>query len=238
MTAPALVIPTQLVPSPLDANSQARVLRKDKPVKSPPLELRGGLVTAVDIAAGECTIRLGGSDTDVPNVPHLSNYVPTVDDSVKVLVAGKTMYVLDRITNAGPSVISQTQQASVLAEDFTTSTLYSLLTQGPVLSDVRVGPSGRLLVQISSLAYSETSNTLALMGVLLTHQEYAFSVNPLAINSQIIYSKTSAGLGVAASKVIMFTDLPPGIYTAQTMYASNSGNACYFSNRHIWAMPL
>lgn len=245
MSAPTLtgssslvVDPLTLTPSPLDANAQARVLRKDKPVKSPVLELRGGVVTAVDIAAGEVTIRLGGSDTDVPNVPHVSNYVPTVDDSVKVLVAGKTMYVLDRITNAGPSVISQVQQSSVTAEDFTTDTLYNFLPNGPTLSNVRVGPSGRLLVQISSLAYSQQANTLAMMGVLLSHQEYAFQVNPLAVNSQIVYSFSSTGLGVAASKVIMFTDLPPGLYTAQTVYVSSSGNACYFSNRHIWAMPL
>src|ERR1700741_2715974 len=112
--APLIVNPTTLTPSPLDANAQARVLRKDRPVKSPPLELRGGVVTAVDIAAGEVTIRLGGSDTDVPNVPHVSNYVATEGDSVKVLVAGKTMYVVDRISNAGPSVISQIKQASVM----------------------------------------------------------------------------------------------------------------------------
>ena len=221
-----------------DADRQARAIRKDKPVKTPPLELRTGVVSAVDIAAGTCTIRLGGSDVDVPDVIHVSNYVPTVGDAVKVLVQGKSMYVIDRTTNLGPSVISTVKQESVLTEDFTTSTLYSTLPNGPQLNLVPVGPSGRMLVQISSLVYTPTVGTLAMMGCQLIHEQYAYTVNPLAINSQIIYSRTSAGMAVAASKVIMFQGLPPGTYSVLALYVSQNGSAAYFENRHIWAFPL
>lgn len=236
MTTPDPFVTAPIVGS--DPDRQARAIRKDKPVKTAPLERRQGVVTAVDVAGGTCTIILGDSGTEIPDVIHLSNYVPQVNDTVSVLVQGSDMYVLDRTSNLGPSVISSVRQASVLGEDFTTSTLYELLPSGPFADNVIVGPSGRLLVQIATLAYSQQSATLALAGVLLTHQEFAYQVAPLAVNSQIVYSFSSSGLGVAASKVNMYQDLPPGNYLLQMMYASSSGNACYFSNRHIWAMPL
>jgi len=236
MTTPDPFVTAPIVGS--DPDRQARAIRKDKPVKVAPLERRQGVVTAVNVAGGTCTIILGDSGTEIPDVIHLSNYVPQVNDTVSVLVQGSDMYVLDRTSNLGPSVISTVQQQSVLTEDFTTSTLYEALPNGPGLSGVIVGPSGRMLVQISSLAYSQQSNTLALCGVRLIHTEFDFTVDPMAVTSQIVYSYSSAGLGVAASKVNMYQGLPPGEYTMSMMFASSSGNACYFSNRHIWAMPL
>jgi len=147
-----------------DPDRQARAIRKDKPVKVAPLERRQGVVTAVDIPGGTCTIILGDSATEIPDVIHLSNYIPNVGDTVAVLVQGSDMYVLDRTSNLGPSVISTVDQSSVLTEDSTTSTLYAPMANGPSLTDVPVGPSGRLLVQISSLAYSQMSDTIAIMG--------------------------------------------------------------------------
>lgn len=221
-----------------NSDQQARAIRKDKPVKTPPLELRTGVVTAVDVAGGTCTIRLGGSDKDVPDVIHVSNYRPHLGDAVKVLVQGKSMYVIDRTTNLGPSVIADAKGNSVTGEEFTTSTLYTTLGQGPNLPNVSVSPSGRLLVQISALAYSLAAGSMALMGVMVFHNEVEFVVNPTALLSLVIYSNTSAGLGVAASKVNLYTDLPAGDYSLTCYYASQSGNPCYFSNRHIWALPL
>jgi len=224
-----------------NSDRQARAIRKDRPVKTPPLELRTGVVTAVDVAGGTCTIRLGGSDVDVPDVIHVSNYRPHTGDAVKVLVQGKSMYVLDRTTNLGPSVIADAKGTSVTAEEFTTSTLYSPLGAGPNLPNVSVSPSGRLLVQLSALVYSQYAGTLALMGVMLFHNEMEFQVNPTALLSLATYSYSSSGLGVGASKVNLYTDLPAGNYGLTCYYASggtSAGQPVYFSNRHLWALPL
>jgi len=208
-----------------DPDRQARAMRKDKPVKTAPLERRQGVVTAVDVAGGTCTIILGDSGTEIPGVIHLSNYRPHAGDTVAVLV------------HLGPSVIADAKSASIITSDFTTSTLYEFMG-GPNLVGVSVSPSGRLLVQISALAYSLNTASLAMMGVQLFHNEFDFQIDPTALYSLAIYSYQSSGLGVAASKVNLYTDLPPGNYTLGCYYVSESGNPCYFSERHIWALPL
>lgn len=221
-----------------NADRQARAMRKEQPVKTPPLELRTGVVKAVDVAGGTCTIELGASGEDVPGVLHVSNYRPRTGDTAKILVQGSDMYVIDRVSNLGPSVIADAKGNSVITEEFTTSTLYSALGQGPNLPNVSVSPSGRLLVQISALAYSVSAGSMALMGVQLFHNEMDFQVDPTALLSLVIYSYQSSGLGVAASKVNLYTNLPAGDYSLTCYYASQAGTPCYFSNRHIWALPL
>lgn len=200
-------------------------------------ELRQGLVTDVDVPNGRLTCTLGGDDTPIPFVKHLSNYRPKVNDSCWVLVNGPDLLVLDRTTNLGPSVISDAQSSTIIAADFTTSTLWTTLS-GPALSPVSVSPSGRLLVQVSALLYNLTGGSYgSLMGVLLTHLNIDFQVNPVETTSQIIYG-TAANAAFAGSKVILYTGLPPGDYAVNSMYLSLNGGGAQFEWRHIWALPL
>jgi len=220
-----------------DPDRQARAMRRDRPVKAPSPELRQGMVTAVDVPNGRLTCTLGGDDTPIPFVKHLSNYRPQVDDSCWVLVNGPDLLVLDRTTNLGPSVISDAQVNTIIESDFTTSTVWTPLG-GPLLNHISVSPSGRLLVQVSALLYNLTGGAYgSLMGVLLSHETIDFQVNPVETTSQVIYG-TAANVAFASSKVILYAGLPPGPYSAQAMYLSLNGGGAQFEWRHIWALPL
>lgn len=222
-----------------DPDRDARATQVDRNVSGPDLLLRQGKIMAVDVPAGRCTVAIGGdTDNPVPGVKHMSNYRPKVNDSCWILVNGYDMLVLDRTTNDGPSVISDAQSATLLAEDFTTSTLWAPLGQGPGLSGISVSPSGRLLVQVSALIASLAGGSdPSYMSVRLMHDDYDFEVLPDDTSALIAYIGT-ANAAIAASKVILYTGLPAGSYTAATYYRSGAGGGCDVRNRHIWALPL
>jgi hypothetical protein len=221
-----------------DPDRDTRAENVDRAVQGAELLLRQGVVVGVDVPNGRCSVVIGGdTDNPVPGVKHLSNYRPQVADSCWILVNGYDLLVLDRTTNLGPSVISDAQSATVVASDFTTSTLWTPLA-GPLLNGISVSPSGRLLVQVSALLYNLASGSYgALMGVNLVHSTIDFSVPPIETSSQITYG-TAANAATAASKVILFTGLPAGAYSAQAMYLSLNGGGAQFQYRHIWALPL
>lgn len=216
----------------------ARAARRDKPVKSETLEMRQAVVTKVDVAGGLLECRVGGDDQDIPTVPHMSNYRAKVGDTVQVLLQGYDMYVLDRISNLGPSVISDAQSYTVVDDDTTTSVLWTELFDGPSLANISVSPSGRLLMHVSALAWGMAGGEGALMSVMLQHMdEESFIVYPSLPAAQIVYSAT-ANEAVAASKVLLYNNLPAGPYLAKAMYTCLHGNGATFSNRHMWALPL
>jgi hypothetical protein len=221
-----------------DPDRDTRAENVDRAVQGAELLLRQAVVVGVDVPNGRCTVAIGGdTDNPVPGVKHLSNYRPKLQDSCWILVNGYDLLVLDRTTNLGPSVISDALSATLVATDFTTSTLWTPL-QGPLLNGISVSPSGRLLVQVSALLYNLTSGSYgALMGVNLAHSEMDFSIAPIETSSQITYG-TAANAATAASKVILFTGLPAGTYSAQAMYLSLNGGGAQFQYRHIWALPL
>jgi hypothetical protein len=194
------------------------------------------MVTAVDVPGGRCTIILGAGDTEIPYVKHLSNYRPKINDSCWVLVNGPDLLALDRTTNLGPSVISDAQSNTIIASDFTTSTLWTPLA-GPLLQNISVSPSGRLLAQVSALAYNLTSGDGSLIGLFLNHTQMDFSVTPSETNSMVVYG-TAANAAIAASKVVLYTGLPAGDYNLAAYYLSLSGGGAQFQWRHIWALPL
>lgn len=200
--------------------------------------MRQGVVTAVDVPGGLLTVRVGGDDQDVPTVTHVSNYRAKVGDTCQILVQGPDCYVLDRISNLGPSVISDAQSYTVTDDDFTTSTLWTELFDGPSLANISVSPSGRLLMHVSALAWGMAGGEGALMSVLLQHMnEPDYIVYPSLPAAQIVYAAT-ANEAVAASKVLLFNDLPAGPYLARAMYTCLHGQGATFSNRHMWALPL
>lgn len=221
-----------------DPDRDTRAEKVDRAVQGPDLLLRQGVILAVDVPAGRCTVSIGGDPTPVPTVKHMSNYRPKVGDSCWILVNGYDLLVLDRTTNLGPSVISDAQSATVLAEDFTTSTLWAPLGLGPGLGGISVSPSGRLLVQVSALIASMAGGSdPSYMGVLLSHNQYDFQVLPDDTSALIAYLGT-ANAAIGASKVILYTGLPAGSYTASAYYRSGAGGGCDVRNRHIWALPL
>lgn len=222
-----------------DPDRDTRAENVDRAVQGAELLLRQAVVVGVDVPNGRCTVAIGGdTDNPVPGVKHLSNYRPKVDDSCWILVNGYDLLVLDRTTNLGPSVISDAMSSTVVATEFTTSSAFWTPLSGPMLSGISVSPSGRLLLQVSALLYNLTSgNYGALMGVNLVHTAMDFSVPPIETSSQIVYG-TAANAAVAASKVILYTGLPAGLYNAQAQYLSLGGGGAQFQYRHIWALPL
>lgn len=60
----------------------------------PDVQIRHGIVTAV--AGDRVTVRVGGSTVDIPDVPHIDGYLPTVGHSVWALQEGPALLVLGR----------------------------------------------------------------------------------------------------------------------------------------------
>lgn len=62
-----------------------------------PLGLRQGTVQATATGPSRVTVRLGAGTKDLPDRRYLAPYVPTVGDTVWVLVAGADLVVLGKL---------------------------------------------------------------------------------------------------------------------------------------------
>lgn len=134
-----------------DPDRMARAItgKGEETVKAPTLELRQGTISAVNVPSARVDVALGGDETAIPGVAHLSNYRPKVGDTCWCLGNGPDLLVLDRAAALGPSVISDAGNALVSASESRSATSYGdLATVGPSLTTT-ISPSGRALVQVS-----------------------------------------------------------------------------------------
>lgn len=84
-----------------DRTARAITGKADQAVRGPTLELRQGLVVAVDGVNQRVDITLGGGTEVITGVVHLDAYLPAVNDVCYVLVNGPDLLVLDRHSAPG-----------------------------------------------------------------------------------------------------------------------------------------
>jgi hypothetical protein len=118
----------------------------------PDFEFHQGQVIEWDSTTGENLIHVLGSDVaDIPSLSTGDNVLLYEGDVVAVLKYKYNYFVLGRVTPAGTAgaLGLRTAQTSPLIS--VTDTAYSTSVYDPVISDVRIGSSGRALVFVRSL---------------------------------------------------------------------------------------
>ena len=240
MTAPTGTpsgTPAPAIPAGVDPDRTARSQQPRQNVNAPTPGLHQGVVTAVDVAAGEVTLTLGGSDVPIPNVRTLSNYRAKVNDSCWVLTNGSDMLALDRTTNAGPSVISDAgAQLIVSSETYpNTGSWGNLATPGPQVTTT-VSPSGRLLVGISAWISADTVSGAGGAMAPYIYGAAGTLVNP-SLDQALIFYGAAAGVVSAATRVLLYVTIPPGEYHVTCSYTGLYGTA-RFQYRQLWVLPL
>lgn len=203
-------------------------------VKSPTLERRQGTVTAV-ATDGTVSVALGGDPTSIPGVPTAANYIPSIGDNVHVDVNGKSMMVMDRIGDYGPSVFLPVRGSNIITNETMSASGYgNLTTAGPSVS-VTVSSSGMLLVQVSANITTLAATDGGLMSFAVSGATTLAAQDLNAIH----YFPSQNAAQMAASKVSLLSGLTPGATTITAKYrALNALAGAKFSNRTIWALPL
>ncbi len=221
---------------------------------------RQGVIVAWNRETAENLVLVGG--VVAQNLPILNTSeaaILALGDVVVLLSIGNTWGILGRFTKPGtPEAVSalsslRTASQNVLLQDTFTGTTYvdATTNPGPEVT-IAVGPSGRLLVFLSSLIFSQTTavsggnqqpggrmsfrlsgaNTLA-----------ASTVRALRVYSTMLVSSSAAQLeaAIGATRAVMLEGLNPGLTTITAQYSretSSTNPSASFYDRNITAMAL
>lgn len=229
-------------PSP-NVDGTARSILGEDQSRTPTLELRQGVITAVNLATARCSVILGGGDVTIPNVAYLSNYKPTVGDTCWVLVNGPDLLALDRDGKFGAAAYAGLQAAEIATSQTRSSTSFGdLSTVGPQVVTT-VPASGRVLIQVSSYVQVPPGvyQSGGLMGFALSGANSLSAADQTAVGGWISHGDTTQEivLELEASKVALLTGLTPGTTTITAKYRSyRSDVAMAWKWRTLWVLPL
>lgn len=198
----------------------------------------------------------------VENVPILNTSEAAIlqaGDVVGLLSFGSTWGILGRFTIPGtPEAVSalgalRTKSANVAAIDNITSATFVPApgTPGPEV-EIVVGPSGRLLVFISALMNSQSSNTAGnsyqeggLMSFALSGANTLAAAANRALRQYSTVNVTSSASNftgaLGATRAVLLEGLNPGSTTVTAQYSRETASttvSCNFFDRNITAMAL
>jgi len=224
---------------------------------------RQGVVESWNPNTAENTIRIGGTlFTNLPSLASSSEVLlikPGDVVSIKVVSGNSafdTMYIEGRVTvpgtpQAGSFMELFGAKVSIVAssQSTTSSTYGDLATVGPVIQDVLVGKTGRLLV-LWGCMIEEVSTDLARGGSMSFEVSGATSL-PADTSRRYEISHTDDGIlngSLSASSNNLFCralaghlleGLNPGLHTLTAKYRSgNAGRTVRFSSRIMIAIPF
>lgn len=227
-----------------DRTARAITGGSDRSVSAPNLELRQGVVTAVDDANARVSVALGADTTAIPDVAHVSNYRPTVDDTVTVLVNGPDLYVLDRVGAFGPSVIAGAKWASLTggASQTRTSQSYGdLSSAGPSLT-CTISPGRSLFVGLTAIMYNSVYDAGNLLGAAIAIQfSGANTISPESEEDggrDLTVLMRDSFEWINATKTSLYTGLNTGPTTLTMKYRAVNGGTAAFNGRYLWILPL
>jgi hypothetical protein len=209
------------------------------------LGFRQGVVVFFDRATLENVIRVGGAD--LPNLPVLGvgeSTMLAVGDVVGILTFGSTMAVLGQLVIPGSagSAMSLTSSSTYSAttadvETSAVATWGDLATVGPVVPDVRIGPSGRCLVYITSSIRLVTSSG----GGEMAYEISGATTVPIAGSPPALAYYGPAGSGPNGTFLVSQEGLNPGLHTFTAKYLAqpdSPGGAAQFGGRALTIMAL
>jgi hypothetical protein len=222
-----------------------------------PMGYRQGVIVAFDSVTGANTVTVGGVNlTDLPMLNTSEVLLMTPGAVVGIMVVGSTYAILGRLAipntaDAGTALAAiATQSASVTTPETTASSSFGdLATTGPTLTNVSVGPSGRMLVMISCQAQADvpTGTGIKSSGCVMSFDlSGATTVGANEVNALHAFLAYSAGAATApaftlrasATRVALLTGLNPGLHTLVAKYRSFSSNTVTFSNRNLTSLAL
>ena len=215
--------------------------------ESTPLRYRQGRVLWFDKLTLENRILVGA--TELVNLPILGVGETTMlapGDVVGILVMGPMMAILGQLvipaTAAAGDATSlgsaNTYSVSVDAFENRSSAIWGDLdTVGPVVPDVRIGPSGRCLVWISS---SITLLTTA-GGGEMTYEISGATTVLTGDSPPSLANYNAAGSVLIASRLVLQEGLNPGLHTITAKYSATDfgpEGSAQFGGRNLTVMAL
>lgn len=221
---------------------------------------RQGVIVAWNRDTAENLVSVGGVIAE--NLPILNTSeaaILSVGDVVVLLSIGSTWGILGRFTRPGtPEAVSalsslRTASSNVLNIDTITSTAYVDATTNPGPEvEIAVGPSGKLLIFLSSLIYSQTTAVSGgnqqpggRMSFRLSGANtlVASTLRALRVYSTMLVNSSAAQLECAlgCTRAVMLEGLNPGLTTITAQYSrenSITNISATFYDRNITAMAL
>lgn len=203
-------------------------------------QLRIGTVTGYNQGTGALTVDVAGAD--LPNVAYNPAYYPLVGDTVAVMNAGPTWYVMGSTVTSAPHLASS---AAVVTTETTTSyrTYVDLTTPGPSVT-VNISSSGKALAFWSCRASMTFTAANALVGAgVSVGCTGATTVAPsddwvAAWESQVGNSNSNTA-STTLSRFHLFTGLNPGSTTFSMQYATwSNGQTANFWARELTLLPF
>lgn len=210
---------------------------------SPGVAFRQGLIVAWDPLTAANTVDVAGATlTDLPvlNTSEVRTLAP--GDVVGVLTMGAAWFILGRITVPGSPAAATaptvgTYSATIETYEATsTTTWHNLATIGPVLPNVLVGPSGRCLVYITS--------TITMLGAAgggeMAYEISGATTVPTGDNPPSLGFYGPVGSGLTATRLVLQTDLTPGLHTFTARYVSEmaAGGTARFGDRNLTVVTM
>jgi hypothetical protein len=207
---------------------------------------RQGVVVAFNKLTLENTIRVAGSE--LHNLPILGVGETTmldVGDVVGILVVGPMMAIVGQLVipasaAAGDAIsLNAANTYSANTPNFESSSSvfwHDLSTIGPVVSDVRVGPSGRCLVWISAAILIQGAAGQGQMAYEITGATTVGTGDfPPSLSNQ-----GAVGAQLAATRCVLQEGLNPGLHTFTAKYITESdpGGSVLFGQRNLTVMAL
>jgi hypothetical protein len=209
---------------------------------------RQGTILTWDPATLENTVQVGGgllTDLPILGLGEAASYA--VGDVVGIMAVGSTWAIIGQLVIPGSAqaesaislLSSNTYSASTAAFETRTSASWGdLSTVGPVVTDVRIGPSGRCLVWITST-----------LGLLVTGggAEMAYEISGATTvgtgdtpPSLALYND-SAGISAAMSRLVLQEGLNTGLHTFTAKYSApdlGGGGSARFGGRNLTVVAL
>lgn len=223
------------------------------PLLAPPpqsgLGFRQGVILTWDQTTAENTIQVAGATLTNLSVLNTSEaQLLSPGDVVGILTAGPSWFIMGRITvPATPaaatalSLVSNRITSDQVSGTVATSSSTFQSLSGPVVSNVRIGPSGKALVMVGASVNYVTTNNLnteggyagvAVSGATTISAGFnavdeAFNLNATAtVNGQLSFTTLIEGLN-------------PGLHTfTHQVCAFTSGRSCNFSDRILTVFAL
>jgi hypothetical protein len=214
-----------------------------------------GIIRSWDPLTARNTVEYRGALlTDLPILGGIEALLLGPGTVVGIAAVGRQLFILGRITVPGSPQAADALNAlriysgTVTNLGFTSSTTFTDLDSpdpgGPVLTDVLVGPSGRVLVFLTAFiadGFTGTSQSGGDMGVAVTGAT-TVAVSAVDTLGFTLYSSDAAQEridGQLRATALQFIDgLNPGLHTFTAKYAARVADPCAFFNRNLTAIPF
>jgi hypothetical protein len=212
-----------------------------------PVTYRQGTIITFNKLTLENTVSVGGAT--LTNLPILGVGETTsleAGDPVGILAMGNVMAILGQMVIPGTAAageaisLASANTYSVTTPAFETrssSAWGNLATVGPVVEDVRIGPSGRCLVWITS--------TLILLGTSggaeMSYEISGATTVPVSDTPPALAYYGPAGSGPTATRLVLQENLNPGLHTFTAKYSAvdfGPGGSARFGGRNLTVMAL